>query len=175
MTTPNHKSWAHHWKLKDGESFKFVYLPDATALETVHEFYKIGTSKKMTIECRDNCPFCAASIEFSDHEMKVMARQFKPKEYKIFQGFISYDPNNITIDSSIKLMRLPIKDFKKLQETGEYWIQRNGSKFDIEIESFGFEIDGEYEVLPIVDYVHRDSDQSIRDKYAFILNSIRNN
>jgi len=174
MNTPNHKNWAHHWKLKDNESLNFVVLADATATEIVHEFYNVGTNKKMTIECRDNCPFCAASIEFSNHDMTKMARQFRPKEYEILNVFISQDEANITDQSPIKLMRLPIKDFNKLEVEGLYSISRNGSKFEFELIADDKKFNtNAYDEIKADDYVHSDTDQAIRDQYAFILSSFR--
>jgi len=176
MTLPQHKNWAHHWKLKDGKSLDFILLPAITATETVHEFYNIMDNKKMTIECRDNCSFCSASVEFSNHDMTKMAKQFRPKEYMIFNVFIADDTNNITDQEPIKMMRLPIQDFKKLEVASKYKVIRDGKKLDIQYldDEYTF-IRNFHEYIDVDDYVHRDSDESIQDQYAFILNSLRNN
>jgi len=141
-------------------------LNDDVVTEIVHEFYNIGTSKKMTIECRDNCPFCSASIEFSNHEMKVMARQFKPLEYKIFK---------VKHDGDTKVMRLPLKLSGGLRKGYVYNIIKLDKKYDIRMcgdgISEGFDDDN---IIILDDYIHRDNNQSIKDQYTFILNSFRN-
>jgi len=172
------KNWCHHWKLKHGQHLDFMVMDAQASIDTVHEFYNIGTTKKLINACGDNCPYCHASLKFHELGMKKTARTFKPKEYVVFNIIVINDEFNIADTDSVRVMKLPVKAFNGANfESGVmYRISRNGAKFEIVPTDEKYEISEEWltDALNCEDYLTKTSETTTDDQFAFVMNSFRN-
>lgn len=98
-----------HWELAEYESINFTLMNAPILIDKVHEFYNICGKKKITIECRDNCSFCAVSERFKVVNHKKNAYAFSPKEYSIFNVLINHTVIDIAEAKTVKVVKLPQK------------------------------------------------------------------
>ena len=113
------------WKMEDGQTATFRFLPDADAdspfqflVENLqHELLINGEKKK--IPCLkmwgEKCPICAWASQYYDAEDKVMGKVYYHKKSYIGQGVVIDSPIEHDQSRLVKLVEFGPQVFKQIQ------------------------------------------------------------